>query len=132
MSTANISPPPKILEPRKNPESAAAYPGSDEKTVPTQPSATARAMQPPRKWARILRAFLEGRRLNRFDAYRELRDSCLNTTVSQLERRGLMIQRKDETVAGTYGPVHCCRYWMAPESVTRAHELLGDAGRAAR
>lgn len=116
----------------ESPASAATDPGPGDKTqdVLAERSATARATQPPRKWARILRAFLEGRRLNRFDAYRELRDSCLNTTVSQLERRGLMIQRKDETVPGAYGPVHCCRYWLAPESIERARELLQARGAA--
>src|SRR5258705_493757 len=105
---------------------AAADPGRGDKTgVQIERSATARAVQPPRKWARILRALLDGRRLNRFEAARELRDWCLNTTVSQLERRGLRILRKDEVVPGAFGPVHCCRYWLAPESTARAHELLG-------
>lgn len=75
----------------------------------------------------MLRAFVDGRSLNRFDAYRELRDSCLNTTVSQLESRGVKILRRDETLAGHYGPVTVCRYWLAPESRARALELLGEA-----
>lgn len=78
----------------------------------------------PRKWARVLRAFVEGRTFNRFDAYRELRDSCLNTTVSQIEARGVKILRREETVPGAFGPVHCCRYWIAPEALQRARELL--------
>jgi hypothetical protein len=106
---------------------AAADPGRGDKTdVPTERSATACAMQPPRKWCRILRALLDGRTLNRFEAARELRDWCLNTTISQLERRGLTIQRKDEMVPGAYGAIRCCRYWLARESTARAHELLGD------
>ena len=88
-------------------------------------SATLAAPQPPRKWARVLRALIDGKTLNRFDAYRELRDSCLNTTVSQIEGRGVTILRRDETVPGHFGPVHCCRYWIAPESLQRARELLG-------
>lgn len=91
---------------------------------PQHGSATPRAAQ-PRKWARITRALLDGRTLNRFDANREHRDSCLNTTISQLERRGLTILRKNETVPGAFGPVHVCRYWLAPESRARALELLG-------
>lgn len=87
-------------------------------------SATSTPRQ-PRKWKRVLRAFVEGRTFNRFDAYRELRDSCLNTTVSQIEARGVQILRRDETVPGAFGPVHCCRYWIAPEALQRARELLG-------
>lgn len=91
-----------------------------------KPTATPAPAQPrPRKWARVLRAFADGKTYNRFDAYRELRDSCLNTTVSQIERRGVRILRREETVPGAFGPVHCCRYWLAPESRARALELLG-------
>jgi hypothetical protein len=78
----------------------------------------------PRKWQRVLRAFVDGRTLSRFEAVRELRDWCLNTTVSQLEQRGITILRRDETVPGACGPVHCCRYWLAPESIQCAHGLL--------
>ncbi len=78
----------------------------------------------PRKWQRVLRAFLDGRSLNRFEATRELRDWCLNTTVSQLEGRGIKINRVDETVPGAFGPVRCCRYRLALESRERAAELL--------
>jgi hypothetical protein len=86
-----------------------------------KPSAT------PRKWQRVLRALLDGRTLNRFQAARELRDWCLNTTVSQLEQRGLKIDRRDETVPGAFGPVHCCRYRLADDSRERARQLLGGA-----
>ncbi len=79
----------------------------------------------PRKWQRILRALVDGRTLNRFEAARELRDWCLNTTISQLEGRGVQIHRRDETVPGAFGDVHCCRYWLSPESLQRARELLG-------
>lgn len=78
-----------------------------------------------RKWQQVLRAFVDGRTLNRFEAARELRDWCLNTTVSQLEQRGVTILRRDEVVPGAYGPVHCCRYWIAPESHQSALALLG-------
>lgn len=89
-----------------------------------KPTATPAPAQ-PRKWRRILCALVDGRTLNRFDAYRELRDSCLNTTVSQLERRGIRILRKPETVPGAFGPVHCSRYRLDPASAERALELLG-------
>lgn len=79
----------------------------------------------PRKWQRVLQALVDGKTLNRFEAARELRDWCLNTTVSQLEKRGLTILRKDETVPGHFGRVHCARYWLDPQSRARARELLG-------
>lgn len=59
---------------------------------------------------------------------RELRDWCLNTTVSQLERRGVTILRRDETVPGAFGDVRCSRYSLAPQSARRAAELLGPGG----
>ena len=96
-----------------------------ERTI--ERSATSPPAQPrPRKWVRILKALVDGRTLNRFEATRDLRDWCLNTTISQLEQRGVRILRKDETVPGAFGPVHCCRYWLAPESIALARELLGD------
>ena len=45
--------------------------------------------------------------------------------LSQLEARGVTILRREEVVQGQFGPVHCCRYWLAPESFDRARELLG-------
>lgn len=91
-------------------------------------NATTPAAQ-PRKWQRVLRAFLDRgeRGWNRFECARDVRDWCLPTTVSQLEARGVKILRRDETLAGHYGPVTCSRYWLAPESIERARELLGAA-----
>jgi hypothetical protein len=88
-------------------------------------SATVGAKQVP-KWARVLRGFLDrGQRgWNRFEAARELRDHVLPTTVSQFEARGITIRRRDETVPGHFGPVHCCRYWIAPGSIEDAAALL--------
>ena len=107
-----------------SPAALAGAPGFDRNTARGSDSTTTR---PPKKWFRVLSAFFEGRSLNRFEAVREVRDWCLHTTVSQLEDRGVKIDRVDETVPGTYGPVHCCRYRMAPESRERAAELLGVA-----
>lgn len=80
----------------------------------------------PRKWQRVLRAFVDGRSLNRWEAARELRDWCLHSTVSELQGRGVKILRREEKVPGAFGPVRCCRYWIAPEALQRARELLGD------
>jgi len=84
-----------------------------------KPSAT------PRKWQRVLRAFVDGRSLNRWEAARELRDWCLHSTVSELQDRGVRILRKEEKVPGHFGPVRCCRYWLDPESLQHAQTLLG-------
>lgn len=81
-----------------------------------------------RKWQRVLRAFADGRSLNRWEAVRELRDWCLHTTVAGLEARGVRIDRVDEVVPGQFGPIHCKRYRLAPESRAKAAELLGING----
>jgi hypothetical protein len=106
---------------------AADTAGSREDTQDVGKLTATPAPAQPRKWRRVLRALVDGRTLNRFDAYRELRDSCLNTTISQLERRGVRISRRDETVPGAFGPVRCCRYRLSPESRIRALELLAGA-----
>jgi len=81
----------------------------------------------PRKWARVLRAMLNGRSLNRFEATRELSDWCLHSTVAKLQGKGVLIHRRDETVPGFHGiPTHVTRYWLAPQSRERAAELLGE------
>ena len=77
------------------------------------------------KWERVLRAFLAGRTLNRWDAVRELNDWCLHTTVSYLQGLGLVIDREDEVVPGYAGhPTHCKRYRLNSQSRHRACELL--------
>ena len=82
---------------------------------------------PPKRESPPLALLLAGNTLNRFDAVRQLRDWTLNTTISQLEARGLRIDREDEIVPGHFGPVHCKRYRLAPESRQRATELLAGA-----
>jgi hypothetical protein len=111
---------------KEKPPVAERTAASERAARSVEDSATARVAQ-PRKWKRILRALVDGRSLNRFEAARELRDWVLNTTVSQLEQRGLSITRREEIVAGAFGPVHCMRYSLAPESIQRARELLGLA-----
>lgn len=96
--------------------------GSTTLTPPLPPST-----RRPRKWARILRAFLDGRSLNRFEAER-IGDHCLHSTVAKLQAKGVLIYRRDETVPGFGGnPTHCCRYSLATQSCERAAELLGGA-----
>lgn len=79
------------------------------------------------KYARIL-AELMARRLTRFDA-QKLGDSCLNSTVADLERRGVIVERECTVVPGFAGtPTHCKVYWIAPSQRARARALLEEAG----
>ncbi len=103
----------------KGPAAAGAAGSGECARSEAQPSAT------PRKWQRILHSLVDGRTLNRFDAYRELRDSCLNNTISHLERSGLTILRKSETARGTIGQFPSVTYRLAIETRAHARELLG-------
>lgn len=79
----------------------------------------------PKKWQRVLAAFLAGKSYHRFEAERLLNDHCLHTTVSTLQGMGLVIHREFETVPGYQGaPTRVCRYWLAPQSRELAQVLL--------
>jgi hypothetical protein len=81
----------------------------------------------PVKWKRVLRAFHDGKTLNRFEAERALHDHCLHSTVSTIQGKGVTILRRLERVPGYQGiPTEVCRYRIAPESRQRAAELLGQ------
>jgi len=85
----------------------------------------------PAKWKRVLRALLSGRRWHRFEAARELSDSCLHSTVATLQSKGVRISRRDITIPGFQGiPTHVCQYWIDtadPENVARALALVEGA-----
>jgi hypothetical protein len=83
--------------------------------------------RPALKWVRVLRALFAGQSLHRFEAERPpISDHCLHSTISELEAKGVQIERKAETVTGYMGePAHVKRYWLAPEAHQRAAELLG-------
>jgi hypothetical protein len=87
----------------------------------------------PTKWKRVLEALLTGRTVNRFEAERPvheggLSDHCLPSTVSDLQRKGIRIERRQETVRGYMGaPCECARYWIDLQdaaNVAKARELL--------
>ena len=75
---------------------------------------------------RVLAAFLTGQSFNRFEAGRVLFDSCLNSTVSTLERRhGVTISREFEQVpcfGGNKATVK--RYWIYPKERERIKQKL--------
>ena len=80
------------------------------------------------KHATILKAFVEGRSLNRFEA-EVLHDHCLNSTVSTLQRNfGIIIDRYRESVPCVNGTslVNVKRYSLNPghENVRRAQDEL--------
>lgn len=81
----------------------------------------------PKKWQRVLTAFLEGKSFNRFEAERQLNDHCLHSTVSTIQSFGITIFRETETVRGWQGiPTRVCRYWIdkSSENINRANGLL--------
>jgi hypothetical protein len=79
-----------------------------------------------KKWRRVLLALAQGRSLNRFEAERSLSDHCLHSTVSEIQGRGIRVDRVMETVPGYCGmPTRVARYWLAPEQRTAALALLG-------
>jgi len=81
----------------------------------------------PLKWQRVLAALETGASFNRFEAERILHDHCLHSTVSTIQKMGVTIMRRMETVRGYHGmATSVCRYWLAPESRARALILLGD------
>lgn len=82
----------------------------------------------PKKWQRVLSAFLDGRTFNRFEAERQLNDHALHSTVSSLQAKGVTVLREFETVPGYQGiPTHVCRYWLeqSEPNLRRASFLLG-------
>lgn len=78
------------------------------------------------KWRRVLKALLDGRSFNRFEAERELHDHCLHSTIATIQGKGVPIDRRDEVVPGYQGILtHVCRYWLAAEHAPKALELIG-------
>ena len=80
------------------------------------------------KLATILRLFISGKSLNRFDAEHH-HDHCLNTTISTLQNgHGIQLDRERESVPclGGMATVSVNRYWLStkPENVKRARDLL--------
>ena len=94
----------------------------------TNHNSRAHPAKPPQKWKRVLSAMADGRSFNRFEAERALNDHCLHSTVSTIQAKGVLIERRDEVVSGYQGiPTHVCRYWLTEENRERARRLLGLA-----
>ena len=81
----------------------------------------------PTKEAVVLRALYEGS-LNRFEAER-IGDHCVNSTVSELRKKGVAIEDEWESVPsrGARGKTNVKRYWCDPgtKNMERVRHLLG-------
>lgn len=105
-------------------EESAAGENQQQRTAPTVAQSQKR-IKSGTKLASVLAAFAAGQSLNRFEAYARLHDSVLNTTVSEIQKRGIRVSRCDEVVRGYRGStVHCSRYWLEPEERERARAML--------
>lgn len=73
--------------------------------------------RPTPKIYRVLDRLASGASLNRWQAAFELSDSCLHSTVAEIEGRfRLRVDRSPEVVRGYQGaPAHCKRYWLDTE-----------------
>lgn len=94
------------------------------------PDHTPRAIQTPirqgTKLAAVLAHLADGKTLNRFEAERTVHDHVLPTTISEIEKRGIRVDRKEETVRGFRGhPTRVARYWLADDQQAAAKRLLG-------
>jgi hypothetical protein len=78
----------------------------------------------------ILHALVSGKSLNRFQAARDHFDSCLNSTVSTLQSKGISIHRQFEKVpcVNSTKTVDVCRYSLLPSEIEKAEQLLGVTG----
>lgn len=82
--------------------------------------------RPPTKRERVVGLFVDGAILDRWSAARLVRDSCLNSTVAEIEADGIQIERWPAVAEGAYGTVHYRQYRLQPEpdNVARAVALL--------
>lgn len=111
---------------QEGPNTGSTAPGLEE--CKSRSESTTR---PPKKWVRILAAFLRGEEMHRFSAETRHSDHCLPSTVSELQRKGVVIRRRDISVPGYRGQLaHVALYWLdlAPENVAKARALLAVDG----
>lgn len=93
------------------------------------PDAAKKTVRSGSKIETILRVFLRGISLNRFEAESH-HDHCLHSTVSTLQNGfGILIARQSEVVPCLHGSstVRVNRYWLdtAPDNLAAARALLG-------
>ncbi len=81
--------------------------------------------KPVRKLDRMLVLFANGRSLNTFQA-KEEGDTCLHTTVSDLQaRHGIRFSRQWEEVPNRFGTkTRVLRYWLQGQDLQRACQIV--------
>lgn len=95
---------------------------SSASTLPPSP----KPVKSDTKLHAVLAELARGNRMTRFDAERLCHDHVLNSTVSEIERRGITVSREEATVPGHRGStVRCARYWLEPAEAEKAAVLLG-------
>lgn len=74
----------------------------------------------------ILSTLVAGQFLNRFEAAR-LHDTCLNSTISTLQSKGISIHRQFEKVRCVNGTktTDVMRYRLLPSEIEKVQRLLG-------
>ena len=116
---------------KQSPLSVAADEAGEEKqhnvSAPDNtPRITQSQIRPGTKLAAVLSHLADGKTLNRFEAERVVHDHVLPTTISEIEKRGIRVDRKEETVSGYRGhPTRVMRYWLADDQREAAKALLG-------
>jgi hypothetical protein len=77
------------------------------------------------KIAAVLAELARGARLTRFDAERVCHDHTLPSTVSEIQRCSIRVERETVTVPGHNGkPTRCAMYWLTNEEREKAAKLL--------
>lgn len=100
---------------------------AETRTSAPKHSDTPRPLQlrPGSKIASVI-ATLTERSLNRFEAERVCHDHALNSTVAEIQRYGIRVDRVFETVPGFNGkPTRCARYHISADQREHAWRLLG-------
>lgn len=79
------------------------------------------------KWWRVLAALESRKSLHRFTAEQDplIRDHCLPSTIAELGRHGLRIEREIIAMPGFGGgTARIARYWLPPDQHQLAKYLL--------
>lgn len=82
-----------------------------------------------RKWVRVLRALIDRPALHRLEAERDpaIRDHVLPSTVTDIQRKGVRVDREIIGLPGYGGSVvHVALYRLDEENRERARRLLGN------
>lgn len=94
--------------------------------IKNPPNTSTRSIRKGSKIAAVLAELARGARLTRFDAERVCHDHTLPSTVSEIQRLSIRVERETVTVPGHGNrPTRCARYWLDDAERERAATLLG-------